>query len=615
MGFSVFDALTLVGALAAVIVPSGLLTHAAAPSTTASYTGTAGSLARAGAATSVPKGVKPNFAAVGCVQATVNSGKCAQSPAANVAAKAGPASSTKVKPSKHAPAWHTAFNGSTRSMSASGAPKVSGSLLAAQGGVRHNFNGLGDLDQANANGGPGFEGTPPDQGLCVGPASALGGPSWVTAVVELVNDAFAFYSVNGAALLGPLPLVDLFNDPAASGDIRCHYEAAKQTYFFTEIGVLQSGSDANNVATDLTVINAHGVAFYQVDTSVGGTCFPDFPMQGYDTHAFYLSINQFCGPQQTFVGGMVWAFSKPQLVARSSSVNFVTFGPLALSGDPVLSLQPAFGDASGTEYLVNSCPYDQFGNNNSIANTLGLWNVNGDQYITSGNGAVTLHGRNISSETYAFPMPAASTGTGKVTCLPFIVQVDCTSGINVLSEPFLDFVDSRAAIVQLASTSQGLRLYTAVETALTTGKDPSARDGVAWFVIDPAHLSVAQQGYVGVAGTYLLMPSILHGDTGTTVIDFSMTSPTRNRSTGYAVEKAGRSHFGAVQTSGLGYGPHDSFSGVLPGYDRLRWGDYSFAALDPNGSNIWAADEYIPSQANQDPVDTWGTRVWDVQGA
>jgi hypothetical protein len=482
--------------------------------------------------------------------------------------------------------------------------------LAKQGGVAANFNGISDQDSFAANG---FHVTPPDQGLCVGRASALQGagvplavPGSTTVVLEAVNDAWTVYSTSGTALFGPDSLTDLFSDPNASGDVSCQYDSATRTFFFTEIGVLLSGPDAGQFNTDLAVLNANGYAAYQVDSSVGGTCFPDFPHQGYNPNTFFFSVNQFCGANQDdFVGAMLWAISKSQLVALSSSVNFVTFGPVSLSSNPVLSLQPAFGNASDTEYLVNSFPYDQFGNNNSIANTLGLWEVHGDKNITKGSGQVTLNGRIISSETYAFPVPAASTGDGSTPpgAQPFVIK-----------EPFLNPDDSRMEQVQVANTPQGLRLYTSLNSALSVGNDPSARDGAAWFVIDPKGHKVTKQGYVAVAGTYLLYPSILRGNTGTVVIDFSMTSPTLNPSTGYVFMKDTGNSFSSVQTTAIGSGPHQSFSDVL--FGEARWGDYSAAALDPNSGDVWVADEYIPPPpAGNDLIDNWGTRVWAVAGA
>jgi hypothetical protein len=75
-------------------------------------------------------------------------------------------------------------------------------------------------------------------------------------------------------------------------------------------------------------------------------------------------------------------------------------------------------------------------------------------YITTGSGVVTLNGRIIGSETYAFPMPAASTGTGAVD----------VNGIT--SEAFLNPDDSRMQQVQLVNDDQhGLQLYAAPLTS------------------------------------------------------------------------------------------------------------------------------------------------------
>ena len=142
--------------------------------------------------------------------------------------------------------------------------------------------------------------------------------------------------------------------------------------------------------------------------------------------------------------------------------------------------------------------------------------------------------------------------------------------------------------------------------------DPSARDGAAWFVLDPKRARVTNQGYLGVAGAYLLYPSILHTDDGLTAMAFSITSPSMNPSAAYVV---GKSHhgFGPVQITGLGSGPHVSFADVL--FGRGRWGDYSALELDPNHADIWSGTEYIgPLPGGGDLVDNWGTRIWELRG-
>jgi hypothetical protein len=157
------------------------------------------------------------------------------------------------------------------------------------------------------------------------------------------------------------------------------------------------------------------------------------------------------------------------------------------------------------------------------------------------------------------------------------------------------------------------QLYSALPTALTVGNDPTVVDGLAWFQVDPNAVKVAHQGYVGVAGTYLLMPSFVRSKTGALMLGFSMTSPTLNPSSGYVTSKNQGKSFSAVTTTGLGSGPHISFSGTEPDYLRNRWGDYSAIAVDPATGNVWFADEYIPPAPDgADTVDNWGTRVWQV---
>lgn len=544
----------------------------------ASYTGTRGTASRiADASASLPTGVQQNDAIFACTNMTdlPTPENC---PAGGDGDDAAAAFSPMFAPST------------------AQAPKAANAGTAQAGNVVANFNGVSDDDNHAANG---FHVTPPDQGLCVGAAGPLkhaGLPLGVgnqkSVVVEPVNDAWSVYSTNGTLLFGPDSLADLFNDPDASGDVSCNYDPATQTYFFTEIGVLQSGPDAGNFATDLAVVSPNGYAPYQVDTSVGATCFPDFPHQGYDDNAFFISINEFCGPDEDdFAGANLYAFSKSQLVGLSPSVNLVTFGPLVLAHIPVLALQPAVGDGTSTEYLLNSVPYDQFGNQANIAASLGYWQLTGGQHITSGSGNVTLTGQSIPSQQYAFPQPAASTGDGSVT-----------NG-DITSEPFLNPDDSRLEQVQYASGT----LYTSLNTALLVGNNPNPVDGAAWFAVNASKGKVSSQGVVGLAKTYLLYPSILLSGSGNLILDFSMTSPKLNPSTGYAVSKNGGKSFGPVQTTANGSGPHLSFSDI--DFDEARWGDYSAITLDPSSGNVWMADEYTVPTAGP-PVDNWGTRVW-----
>lgn len=583
IGLSLVGALALVGALVAVAAPLGLPAHAAPQTITASYDGR-------------PVRVTP------LATSTRFPGKTIQSSV--LSAKSGP-----LAFADHSPGGDAAAASARAAVTRAALPQTAGAAIAraAQGQQLSNFNGLSDLDQTNANGGQGAEVTPPDQGLCVGTLTSVFGNQKV--VLEIINDAGQFFTTGGTALTPPISVATLFQDPGAFSDPRCLFDPTTQTFFLTIIGL----DSAGNTFDDVSVINNNGQTTYQFPTADGNNCFGDQPHTGFDDNAVYVTTDQFCGPNQDeFDGALIVAISKPQLVSQDLSVHALAFGPVALGGVPILTLEPAFGGGTNTEFLVNSFPFDQFGNSNSIANTLGLWQVTGDRGVTTG-GKVTVSGRIITSETYAFPMPAASTGDGSVTCVPFIVAINCPAGVLVESEPFLDAGDSRMQQVQFIDDGSGPRLFAALDTALTIGTDPSTRDGIAWFEINPKAQKVTDQGYIAAAGTYLLYPAFMHTLNGTSVISFSLTSPTRNPSTAFVVRKAGGKSFGAIQLTGAGAGPHMSFAGPL--VNRVRWGDYSFSVLDPNGLDIWGAAEYIPPAADQEPVDNWGTRIWDVAGA
>jgi hypothetical protein len=78
-----------------------------------------------------------------------------------------------------------------------------------------------------------------------------------------------------------------------------------------------------------------GAAFYQFDTSFdsngqSGNCLGDQPKVGFNNNALVVSTDQFCGPTLSdFQGALVFAISKPQLVAEAATVNDAILGPIA----------------------------------------------------------------------------------------------------------------------------------------------------------------------------------------------------------------------------------------------------------------------------------------------
>jgi hypothetical protein len=480
---------------------------------------------------------------------------------------------------------------------------VTASGEVSRSGVIAAFNGLSDLNSDNLNG---FPITPPDQGLCVGRDSTLAGSP--KTVWEPINLAARETTPGGTLLRPDVSLATLFQDTFAEGDVRCLYDAATQSFYFTEIGfpvATGPAADDNNTTADVVVMNKRGVAAYQFDTSLGGPgagdCFGDQPKAGFDNNALVISTDEFCGPTESnFEGALALVISKPELVAEAATVNDSAIGPVSLAGNPVTGMDPAIGTGSDTGYLVNSVPFLANGDNNPVGNTLGLWTLSGSASVTTGHGTVRLTGKVLPSEPYAFPVPATSTGNGSTTTV---------DGTVITSETALNPDDSRiSGPVEVTRGLGGqIQLWTALDAAVSPNGE-AARDAAAWFRIDATRQHVIQQGYVTARNASLLYPAVGAPQFGSPEIVFTITSATINPSAGFT-----RLGSDQITTVAAGAGPHLSFADAPP-FSSPRWGDYSFAQPDPDGNGVWMATEYIPPTADQDPQDNWGTDVFEVTG-
>ena len=90
---------------------------------------------------------------------------------------------------------------------------------------------------------------------------------------------------------------------------------------------------------------------------------------------------------------------------------------------------------------------------------------------------------------------------------------------------------------------------------------------------------------------------------------FTLSGPDFFASAAYARMSEDGHSFGRIKVAALGSGAYDP--------NATRWGDYSFAIVDPSGESIWLATEYMPPLARQtvDGLRNWGTRVLEVSTA
>ena len=467
-------------------------------------------------------------------------------------------------------------------MSSSGA----GSLLA-------NFNGTSSRDSATTNFNQEFE--PPDQGLCVGNGFAM----------DMVNSAYTIYKQNGSVVNGPFNVNGPFDEGLTefTSDPRCYYDPTTNTWFATILFI--SGGDFGSTFgesshLDIAVNSPNGPTVngtpgdptnpwivYQIDTTDAGgngcPCFGDQPRIGIDSQNVYVTDDEFSinGPQ--FDGGEIYAFSKSDLVGLAPSVHFVRFPHLSVGGTTPLAPQPALTTgASSTEYFLGSLDP-----NGTFDQRLAVWAMSNTSAVSTGR-MPTLSSLVLTSEAYGVPPSADQKGTTTL----------------------LDSGDDRMQQTQFIKGS----IWGELTTALTIPGDTTERAGAAWFDVQP-HLTggkldsktkVQQQGYVAVKGRYFIYPALQVTPGGGAAMVGAVSGTDLFPSAAFTTLTPGSDAFGPVRVAANGATNYDPTA--------TRWGDYSWAVMDPGGKSVWLATEYIPPKSSQtvDGIRDWGTRVMDV---
>lgn len=451
---------------------------------------------------------------------------------------------------------------------------------ASPGDVLANFDGVSSRDSGVTNFGAEFE--PPDQGLCTGNGFVL----------EMVNSAFRVFDTHGNTLAGPTNVNAPFHDgfKQFTSDPRCQFDAATNTWFAVVLFINNSSTGSRldiafNTTGDPTTI----WSVFRIDTTDAGApksrgcpCFGDQPTLGIDASNIYTTTNEFSilGPQ--FNGAQIYAISKSDLVTHAANVHFVHYKNLSIGGALAASVQPALTDGPApAEYFLSSLDPNGTGDKR-----LGVWALTNVSAVAAG-GTPALSSLIITSESYAIPPPAK--------------QMD--------SAKSLDSGDDRMQQTQVING----HIWGELDTSVLIAGDPKPRAGAAWFRVTPqlsgsslAGAIVDGQGYVAVAGNYVLYPALQADVAGRAAMVFTISGAHRFASAAFATLASGGSSFGPPVVSAAGTGPYD--------HDATRWGDYSWAVLDPTADAVWMATEYMPPLSSQtaDGNNNWGTRVVEL---
>ncbi len=505
-----------------------------------------------------------------------------------VAPTTGPAAAAAGQTAVHTPRGaHSAAGASSTSSAASATANASGTTSSVVSSVLSNFNGTSSNDSRKTNFNQEFE--PPDQGLCVGNGFVL----------EPVNSAYRIFKTDGTTLEGPTNVNDLFDlgSTQFTSDPRCYYDPTTNTWFAT-ILFLSGGEAVDGKSSQLEIaVNSSGNpedlwTQYEVDTTnVGGRgcpCFGDQPTLGIDQDNLYVTTNEFSilGPQ--FNGAQVYAFSKKDLVAGKPA-HFAHFGHLHIGGTFAASVQPATSTGTPSAEFFLSTQDSLAGVKDAAiggSSQIGVWAMTNRTALQHGVSPV-LSSTLISSEAYGQP-PGAS-------------QKGATS--------LIDSGDDRMQQTQFINGA----VWGEVTSSVTIAPDATVRAGAAWFSVEPTlrnnHIgasAIANQGYVVLAGNNVIYPALQALPSGNVAMVFTVTGADHFPSAAYAAMGAGQTSFGPIHIVADGTGPYAQNS--------TRWGDYSWAVIDPSFNGVWLATEYVPALSSQTPdrQSNWGTRVFEV---
>ena len=487
------------------------------------------------------------------------------------------ASSNREHGSRHKP---VSVNRLAVGLQQAAAPSAQEGNFDGGGQLRRNVNGVSSLDSEVTNFGAMFE--PPDQGLCVGNGY----------VVEMVNSAFRIYDTSGKTLLGPTNVNAPFHEDflAFTSDPRCHYDAATNTWFATILFI----NDASDASTLDIAYNTSGNpttdwSVFRIDTTHAGAparfdcpCFGDQPRLGIDASNIYVSTDEFSilGPE--YNGAQLYAISKRDLVNHSSSVHFVHYEDVRADGAQLFAIEPAvtYGSAAA-EYFLSALDPDNTGDHRVAVFALT------DVGRVSSGGRPKLSSVIVNTEPYANPPQADQKG----------------------SSSQLDSGDDRMQQTQFI----GGDIWGELTTAVTPDGDSAPRAGAAWFRIHPDLVgsklhgaTLVGQGYVASRGKHVIYPALQVDGQGHGAMVFTLVGSSMYPSAAFATMNENGTAFGRPRVAAEGSGPYNA--------TPQRWGDYSYAVLDPSLHSVWLATEYMPPKSSQTSTGRrpWGTRVLQV---
>jgi len=422
------------------------------------------------------------------------------------------------------------------------------SAPALADGVLQQWQGASFNDVARLNG---YEVIPPDMGGSVG-----GGY-----VTQLINGAYTVWNTAGGQQTQISDSSFWLNagvSPALVGtglsDPRIIFDPGTNRWFASEI-TIGNGFNANNVLLAVSNTSNPLDGFKAVSIASSPGEFADFPTLGVNGTSVTIGTNNF---STNLDGVSIFSIPKADLVSGSPSLaNMTRFDNLPYT-NPGWTPQGVTGPTSASSVLS----VDIFGG--------------GDITLSKINGAG---------------------GPGATLSSPTVISTGGSGYPSDGRQPAAPGIDPGDNRISSGPVQVGNDIFFTRSVAGVSG------DAVQWGVIDATTGTIVNQGLIQASNLDYLYPSIAANASGGFVIAFNGSGPSQNISD-YWVSCTVGGGCGAPQLALAGT-VDDYFQDF--GYGVNRWGDYSWATVDPSNPNIfWLFQEY-PLTGDQ-----WGTVVTEI---
>jgi len=325
------------------------------------------------------------------------------------------------------------------------------------------------------------------------------------------------------------------------------------------------------------------------DPDGAGPRIPDFPHIGLDHFGFFISVNEFSFTTFGFIDAAIFAISKQALITGSGGTHpGVTRIALPFQTGFEFTVFPA-NTPPGSSFFTGNGGVEFFVSSQFVSNTehsLSVWALTNTKSLDT-IPALGLQRDRVSTQAYNFPTQS-------------VEQKDGFRPLGAsLNEP-LETLDSGDFRVLSVVFSAG-RLWATLGTEVTDGNGDQ-RMAAAFFALSPQIVggtlsaSVITQGVISETGASLLRPAIAVNAQNKGGMVFTLVGPNDFPSSAFVpIDDV---TVGPINIARAGNEPEDGFSGyaAFGGNGTARWGDYSAAGVDSDGS-IWMATEYIPDLA------------------